>query len=603
MRLRKFNKEKAIKQLHFKKNKSTFIKSFSLVISVVILALSIIYFSYARFESHHDFNIINGIAQNTAGNIITFDPTDGVLVEENIKTKNIHSDNVTDSKVKISAYDDNLEETKTIKIIGASTITVNVDFETNDVEKDYICIFASDEEITSDCSASSSGKLGGTTDAQSFVIDGDTISVYFKTDGEKNDYFGYYVEAVGSIPYRKKVVNDQTYSSLPTPVWENHVFSGWYIDDVLIKNGDIIDISEDKTAIAHWDDETDIAYFKEYHGSLENDASIMGLGSKSTITGFVRNTTLTKNEVLAKNGVTQVQNTEDDSYTSDYEIYAWIEDNVFNWWSDAETVYFHPNTTMAFSYFSALTNVDFTGISTEKVVNFSHWFDNCRALTTITGNINTSGLTLVDDSEYTYSSAETDTSSQRSLAFMFNDCVLLTTVDLSEFDTSRAFDMKRMFGGCKVLSPESIYGVSNFDTSNVKSMFWMFRQLGNSNASTPYYLDISNFNTSNVLNMLGMFTQASGLRTIKFGEHFDTSNVVYFNNMFHSDSNLTTIYAKNDFDFSSASLNYGNMFYGNNNLVGGAETAYETKFSVVGDTGKTYAQIANATHQGYFTEY
>ena len=50
--------------------------------------------------------------------------------------------------------------------------------------------------------------------------------------------------------------------------------------------------------------------------------------------------------------------------------------------------------------------------------------------------------------------------------------------------------------------------VSNFDTSNVKTFYWMFRKM-----LVLQELDVSNFDTSNGINMLGMFT-ASKLKTL-----------------------------------------------------------------------------------------
>ena len=54
---------------------------------------------------------------------------------------------------------------------------------------------------------------------------------------------------------------------------------------------------------------------------------------------------------------------------------------------------------------------------------------------------------------------------------MFCDCLSLTSLDLSNFDTSNVKYMASMFEGCKSLTTLDL---SNFNTSNVKNMASMF---------------------------------------------------------------------------------------------------------------------------------
>ena len=61
MKLHKFNKNKSLSKLRFKQNRNKNIKVISIVLSVVILFIAIIYFSFARFETNSDiFHLING---------------------------------------------------------------------------------------------------------------------------------------------------------------------------------------------------------------------------------------------------------------------------------------------------------------------------------------------------------------------------------------------------------------------------------------------------------------------------------------------------------------------------------------------------------------
>ena len=60
---------------------------------------------------------------------------------------------------------------------------------------------------------------------------------------------------------------------------------------------------------------------------------------------------------------------------------------------------------------------------------------------------------------------------------MFYGCSSLTSLDLSNFNTSNVIDMNNMFYGCSSLTSLDL---SNFDTSNVLFMNYMFRGVNTS---------------------------------------------------------------------------------------------------------------------------
>ena len=332
------------------------------------------------------------------------------------------------------------------------------------------------------------------------------------------------------------------------------------------------------------------AYFISFDGTSQ----FMGDFAHDNIVEFKRNTTLTLSEVLNQTGVQKISNVSSDQYNSLTDVYGWIDsNNIFYWWSEADIVYFHPNTLHAFMNMGNITNIDLKDTSTEKVENFSHWFDKDRKLKTIKGKINTSGLKLQYNNEvgFSYLNVENDVSSGYGTSFLFNDCNELEEVDLSEIDTTNSSDLKRMFAGCKKL-PE--IDVSRFNTSNARSMYWMFR-----NCQTVKSLDVSGFDTSNVVNMYGMFVNVSAATTITLGERFDTSNVMDYRYMFSGDSSLLTIYAIYDFTVTNGSQS-SNMFSNDNKLVGGRGTSYELKYNSSRNNAN-YAKIASPSTQGYLT--
>jgi len=115
---------------------------------------------------------------------------------------------------------------------------------------------------------------------------------------------------------------------------------------------------------------------------------------------------------------------------------------------------------------------------------------------------------------------------------MFNDCESLTTLDLSNFNTSNVTNMRSMFNDCESLTTLDL---SNFNTSNVTNMRSMFND-----CESLTTLDLSNFNTSNVTNMSSMFYGCLYLNTLNItGWNFQ--NVNYIAQILMNCSNLTTI--------------------------------------------------------------
>ena len=141
-----------------------------------------------------------------------------------------------------------------------------------------------------------------------------------------------------------------------------------------------------------------------------------------------------------------------------------------------------------------------------------------------------------------------------SLFYMFKKGVLKgqPVIDVSiNLDTSNVTSMKKMFYECRQL--KSITGIENFDTSNVTDMSEMFSACINLTS-----LDLSNFNTSKVETIAGMFSNCA-LTSLTIS-NFDTSNVTNMNGLFESCSSLITLDISN-WDMSNVELG-GYFFYG-----------------------------------------
>lgn len=136
-------------------------------------------------------------------------------------------------------------------------------------------------------------------------------------------------------------------------------------------------------------------------------------------------------------------------------------------------------------------------------------------------------------------------------AISFNQCYKLTSLDLSNFDTSAVTDMRGMFSGCSGLASLDL---SNFDTSAVTGMAYMFKECGHFTS-----LDVSSFDTSKVTDMYGMFSGCSGLASLNVS-NFDTSAVTSMSGMFGYCTGLTSLDLSN-FD-TSVVTNMKDMFSG-----------------------------------------
>ena len=124
-----------------------------------------------------------------------------------------------------------------------------------------------------------------------------------------------------------------------------------------------------------------------------------------------------------------------------------------------------------------------------------------------------------------------DTSNVTNMTYMFCGCTSLKSLDLSNFNTSNVRDMTYMFQSSSLQSLD----LSNFDTSKVTNMQYMFGF-----CSSLKSLDLSNFNTSKVTNMYVMLGDCSSLESLNLFS-FDTSKVTNMDAMFEGCSSLKSL--------------------------------------------------------------
>ena len=168
----------------------------------------------------------------------------------------------------------------------------------------------------------------------------------------------------------------------------------------------------------------------------------------------------------------------------------------------------------------------------------------------------------------------------------------LTSLNLSNFDTSQATDMNSMFAGMSLTS----LNLSNFDTSNVTDMGSMFYNMRNLTS-----LSLTNFDTSKVTDMSDMFSNMFNLTTLDIS-NFDTSNVIDMGGMFSfrgvsaPSDRLEKIYVNNDFNTSKLTW-FSNMFTNRKKLRGGNGSYLSNPATA----DKTWLRVDRPGVHGYFT--
>ena len=136
-------------------------------------------------------------------------------------------------------------------------------------------------------------------------------------------------------------------------------------------------------------------------------------------------------------------------------------------------------------------DTDGTKTSVTKVV-FDPSFAGARPTTTYDWFYGMQNLESITGMSYL------NTSEVTNMAYMFLDCVKLTSLDVSHFNTSKVINMDQLFSSCNRLTS----------------------------------LDLSNFNTANVTDMRAMFYNSTNLRTIYVGSGWSTAAVTSSGYMF-----------------------------------------------------------------------
>lgn len=154
----------------------------------------------------------------------------------------------------------------------------------------------------------------------------------------------------------------------------------------------------------------------------------------------------------------------------------------------------------------------------------------------VTANTNSHALfngfvntTSIENLEYL------DTSNVKDMSFMFRQLENITSIDVSSLNVSKVTNMMDLFGYDYKL--QTIIGLENWDTSNVSVMRGVFYK----NKSLES-VNLSNFKTNNAISIAVMFYECLKLSTIDLS-NFNIDKVVDTEKMFLGMPNTTKIKA------------------------------------------------------------
>ena len=188
----------------------------------------------------------------------------------------------------------------------------------------------------------------------------------------------------------------------------------------------------------------------------------------------------------------------------------------------------------------------------------ANMFEGCINLSSIDlTNLGTAGVSNFNSMFKNCKSLENldvsklNTTSALDMRYMFDGCTKLMSLDLSSFSTVNATNMYRMFAGCKSLTSLNLSGLKTSKVVNFSNIFLNCEKLKT--------LDVSGMDVSKAINLSGMFGGCKSLTSIDI-TNFKTTRANEMSYLFDGCSSLTTL-KFTTIDTSNAS-NLSYMFRG-----------------------------------------
>ena len=186
-----------------------------------------------------------------------------------------------------------------------------------------------------------------------------------------------------------------------------------------------------------------------------------------------------------------------------------------------------------FENFTNMVTIDFDNlVTTKNITNMGFMFYNCSLLTSI------------DLSSF-------DTSNTTNMFQMFKNCSSLTNIDVSKFNTENVTNMAGMFYNCVSLLD---IGMQNFNVKNVEDFSWMF-----GNCSKLTKLILNDWNAEKLTDIIGIFSGCKSIEKIEMN-NFSAPLLTSLSSIFSQMTNVQSI-SMNSWNIPSIT-NLSSMFNG-----------------------------------------
>ncbi len=535
-------------------------------------------------------------------------------------TKYSHTANINDEGIATGTYSGNLKTTDIVTIPGASQITIDVWYSTeNSNYYDWLAIYPAGVEPTYynyNQATISNGKLYGgqytskpgddTVYHKTYTVQGNTAQFYFQSNNS-NSYYGYYAVISGvGYDYDK----DNTYKQ---PTQQNNKFLGWntqangngkrYTSEQEIID-DFDNLSDNATLYAEWVEQctvtfnpnggilqwySQVTYDKGAELDYEPPTFKTGSAFQGWFTGetdgiqvdrhYIVDHTQTLyahwSEVGAKFDTGKNVNakfkilagdTVDDSYP--YTKYPVEDTNI--------TAIKRATTAPDITTLTADENI--VSVPDQGTPIYA-WFDDSDG--TIYWWTEADVAYLNEDPSYmftnfkgaTYIDTSFNTSLATTLYYMFAYDTALTEIDVSNFITNGVTDMSYVFYGAGMTSLD----LSSWNTSNATTMASIIGYMPSIESVDMSNFDFNKYNPGSLLNNLTGYSSSS-LKVIKFDNSKLPENI---KNFASSNYNIEEISLRNADTSRSTSMYY--MFASSNKLkkidLTGVDTSNVTDMS------------------------
>ena len=381
------------------------------------------------------------------------------------------------------------------------------------------------------------GKLGKI----SYALDGGTLA-----DGSLTEY--------GSANYGY---------TPPKPTKAGFTFAGWSPASIPT------DSTGNITFTAQWEESS-----AELLDGESINVKMKGLAGTGSAKYTTKNTTITaiqRTDEKPTEAVMADYNSLISTDASTKPVYAWFENGVIKWWSEAEDVNAGVKPSRLCYGMQNLT--DISGLNewqTGKITDMSEMFENCSQLTDLTPLANWQTGKVHNMSEMFYGCsnltslaelADWDTGHVTRMSSMFSGCSQLTDLTpLANWQTGQVCYMIDMFGGCSNLT--GLAGLADWDTGNVTDTGDMFYNCSKLTDLTP----LANWQTGQVTDMIAMFKGCLNLTDLAGLADWDMGNVTDMSSVFENCSKLTDLTPLANWQTGKVD-NMGSMFDGCSELT------------------------------------